>query len=108
MRQLFFLPDKPFDFASIPGANFHVWTDDDGLSVGVVHMDGQCDAEAVIEWMEGQGFAWLPNHQTSEQIKHEHVQRLDKHGVIAGDTTAQAMTKVHTKSGFPPLKPKRF
>lgn len=71
-------------------------------------MDGDCDAERVIEKLESQGVLWMPNHHGSEKINPEHHTHLAKHGVLPSDTTLQAMTKVHAIAGFPPLKPKRF
>lgn len=71
-------------------------------------MEGNCDAETVIEWLEKQQIHWLPNHHQNKPLETLHVERLAKHGVQQGDTTLQAMTKVHAVAGFPPLKPRRF
>src|SRR5690242_9860051 len=106
MRQLFFLPLNATP-PNLTGATCHIWADGEKF-IGVVHMDGHCDAEQVIEQLEAQGIEWLPNHQRSEKIAHHHAQALAKYGVNEGDTTLDAMTKVHAMAGFPPLKPRRF
>lgn len=116
MRQLFFISPKghaPVDAAFSPAireAHPSVWTaePDDPQVIGVVEMDGRCDAEIVIDALEAQGIMWLPDHKTGEQIKPEHAAALAKHGVLPTHTTAQAMNTVNAKAGFPPLKPKRF
>ena len=71
-------------------------------------MDGDCDAEEVITTLEAQGITWLPDHKGTEKIKPEHADALKRHGVQPNDTTGQAMAKVHSIAGFPPIKPKRF
>jgi len=108
MRQLFFVSEAPLtQFPQLMGATFHVWTDGDA-HVGVVNMDGNCDAEQVISHLESSGISWLPNHLGNETVPAHCVQCLSKHGVLSTDTTAAAMLKIHAKAGFPPLKPKRF
>ena len=76
--------------------------------VGVVEMSGNTDPEKVIDALEAVGIMWLPNHMTDQAIAPEHAAALSKHGVQPTDNTKQAMTKVHSVAGFPPLKPKRF
>lgn len=109
MRQLFFVPQAPLtEYPQVMGATFHIWTDDDGKSIGVAHMDGNCDSEAVVSALEKLGCSWLPNHHGNTPIGMPHVKHLEKHGVRQGDTTLQAMEKVHMVSGFHPLRPRRF
>lgn len=106
MRQIFFIADQ---LPAITGANVHGWrADDQGKLIGVVEMDGQCDCEHIIEQLEQQAVSWLPNHHGSEPIRKEHADLLAVHGVKNGDTTMQAMSKVHAVSGFHHLRPKRF
>ncbi len=107
MRQLFFIPNGQ-QFPQVFGATFHFWRSDEGDSVGVVHMDGNCDAEQLIERMESLGIEWLPNHHGNEKITPHHAQKLAKLGVVEGDTTFAAMVKIHAVAGFSPLKPRRF
>jgi hypothetical protein len=119
MRQIFFISPKGYMpvrkafTPHVPGARTHGWSaeGDDPKSqtvIGVVEMDGSCDAESVLERLEREGILWLPNHHQSAPISQGHLSHLEKHGVVPGDSTTQAMTKVHAKAGFPPLKPKRF
>lgn len=119
MRQVFFIspngymPVRQAFTPPLSGARTHGWSaegDDPKAQtvIGVVELDGHCDAEQVIERLEGQGIHWLPNHHGSEPIGQDHAPYLERHGVKRGDTTLQAMTKVHTVSGFSPLRPKRF
>lgn len=98
---------------TVRGASTHGWcAEGDDASkdqvMGVVEMTSACDAELVIDRLEAAGIMWLPNHTTNQVIAPEHAAALSKHGVLPTDTTAQAMTKLHAKCGFPPLKPKRF
>lgn len=108
MRQLFFLSSHVPEFTPIHGANWHVWSDDQKEFIGVVEMNGNCDAERVIANLEAQGIEWLPNHLQGGVISKDHALRLAKHGVAYGDTTFAAMSKVHAVAGFPHLRPKRF
>lgn len=119
MRQIFFISPKgylPVRQAFIPGvsgARTHGWSaeGDDPKNqtvIGVVEMDGSCDAEAVLERLEREGILWLPNHHQNIPVSTEHVSHLGRHGVKGGDSTFDAMTKVHGVAGFPPLKPRRF
>jgi hypothetical protein len=65
------------------------------------------DPEQVIDALEAQGIMWLPNHEKNERIKPEHAAALkDEFGVTEEHTTAEAMTLVHEKAGFPWMKPK--
>lgn len=120
MRQLFFI--SPTGYPAVKKAfeehvngvqQTHGWCaegDDPKTQtvIGVVEMDGHCDAEVVIDRLESVGIMWLPNHHGNENIKPEHAQALKHHGVVPSDTTLQAMNKVHAVAGFPPIKPKRF
>ncbi len=119
MRQIFFIspngymPVREAFTPPVAGARTHGWSaegDDpkQRMVVGVVEMDGHCDAEKVLECLEKQGILWLPNHHRNERIPTEHVTHLSRHGVKYGDTTTEAMTKIHEVAGFSPLKPKRF
>lgn len=108
MRQIFFIPNGQ-QLPQVFGATFHVWKSDGGESIGVAHMDGNCDAEQVIAQLEAQGIEWLPNHHNgSEKIAPHHAKKLAKLGVSEADTTFEAMNKVHAAAGFSPLKPRRF
>ena len=109
MRQLFFIPSCGPELlrTQVPGATFHIWTDDDGQSVGVVNMDGSCDSDLVVNALQNT-CSCLPNHFGSDPLGPDCVQKLAKYGVLVGDTTAQAMTKVHAIAGFPHLKPRQF
>lgn len=73
---------------AIPGSHYHTWTDGTEAA-GVVELDGDCDSERVITALESQGLNWLPNHFQSA-------------------STVETMLRLHGKSGFPHLKPKRF
>src|SRR5216684_2532347 len=98
MRQLFFLPNGQ-PLPQVFGTTFHVWKSDDGESIGVAHMDGNCDAEQVIEHLETLGIEWLPNHHGSEKIAVHHAQKLAKLGISETDTTFEAMMKIHGVAG---------
>jgi hypothetical protein len=114
MRQLFFIAPNGFLQVKASGVqSTHGWNSTGGDAstnqiVGVVEMMGNMNAERIIDKLEAAGIMWLPNHHSNEVIKPEHAEALAPHGVVPTDTTAQAMTKLFTKSGFPPLKPSRF
>jgi len=110
MRQLFFIAPKGQPQVAASGVKAsHYWFDGARL-VGVVELMGGTNAENIIDKFEAAGIMWLPNHLTqgAGTIAPEHAAALAKHGVLPTDGTAAAMTKVHAKSGFPPLKPVRF
>ena len=119
MRQIFFISPKGYIpvrqafTPHIPGTNTHGWSaegDDPKTQtvIGVVEMDDTTDGELVLERLEREGILWLPNHHTGGLIGQEHLSHFEKHGVMYGDSTFDAMTKVHAVAGFPPLKPRRF
>lgn len=109
MRQLFFLSETPItQFPQLMGATFHVWTDDSGKSVGVAQMDGSCDSQQVISALEAKGYEWMPNPLGSEQVGSTCAQCLSGYGVLATDTTWDAMNKIHSVSGFPFHQPREF
>lgn len=114
MRQLYFIAPKGYPQVKQSGLkSAHGWCaeGDDPTKdqvIGVVELRDNMDAEKIIEIMESIGMMWLPNHFSNQIISPEHATALAKHGVLPTDTTVQAMTKVHAKAGFPPLKPKRF
>lgn len=114
MRQLFFIAPNGYPQVKASGVkSTHGWcaAGDDPTKdqiMGVVEMMGNTDAEKVITALEKAGIMWLPNHMTDQVISSEHAAALSKHGVLPTHTTAQAMTILHAKSGFPPLKPSRF
>ena len=119
MRQIFFIspsgymPVRKAFTPPVSGAKTHGWTaeGDDPKSqtvLGVVEMDGHCDSEVVLERLEREGILWLPNHHYGDPISAEHMRHLARHGVSLGDSTLEAMKKVHAIAGFPPLRPKRF
>lgn len=126
-KQLFFISPNGFmpvrqafddNGGRIAGIGTHGWAPDGSdpqtdQIIGVVEMDGTVDSEDVIDRLEARGIMWLPNHLTADgkalntdKIKPEHASALAKHGVNPSHTTAQAMTLVHAKAGFPPLNPK--
>jgi hypothetical protein len=116
MRQLFFIAPNGYPQVKASGVmSTHGWcaAGDDPTKdqiMGVVEMQGNTDAEKVIDKLEAAGIHWLPNHlaNPNQTISPEHADLLEKHGVLPTDTTTQAMTKLHAKFGFPPLKPNRF
>lgn len=118
MKQLFFISPNGFmpvrqalDGTRHLGIASHGWCADGDdphtdQIIGVVEMIEDADPEQVIDRLEAQGIMWLPNHLNNEKIKPEHAAALSKHGVTKDHTTSQAMTLIHDKAGFPPLKPK--
>lgn len=114
MRQLFFIAPLGYPQVKASGVlSTHGWcaAGDDPTKdqiMGVVEMMGNIDAERIIDKLEAAGIMWLPNHMTNQPIAAEHAAALAKHGVLPTHTTAEAMTILHAKFGFPPLKPKRF
>jgi hypothetical protein len=99
MTQIFFI--SPNGAAAVKEAlknvqrhSQHGWRPDgdDKQVIGVVEV-GHGDAEAIACALEAAGILVLPDHRTA---------------VCPTDTTKQAMHKIHSVSGFPPLKPKRF
>src|ERR1700683_4373616 len=106
MRQLFFISPTGYQavreafMPRVRGASTHggCAEGDDGAKdtvIGVVEMDGRCDAEKVIDALESKGILWLPDHKTGEKIKPEHYEALKKHGVLADHSTLEAMQAVH-------------
>jgi hypothetical protein len=114
MRQLFFIAPNGYPQVKATGlcGGTHGWCaeGDDPTKdqiIGVVEL-GNKNADAVIDKLEAAGIMWLPNHERGQVIKPEHAAALAKHGVLPTHTTAEAMTIVHGKSGFPPHKISRF
>ena len=119
MRQLFFISPNGFPPVRqafeppVIGARTHGWCAENedphtGQIVGVVELDGRADSEEVITRLEAAGIQWLPNHRDNAPIADAHADALARHGVRRGHTTAEALTAVHSVSGFPPHKPRRF
>jgi hypothetical protein len=113
LRQLFFIAPNGYPQVKATGlTSTHGWCaegDDPSKDtvIGVVEMRSGVDPEQVIDKLEAAGIMWLPNHLTGEKIDSEHYEALKKHGVQASHTTAQAMSTVFAKSGFPPHNPRR-
>lgn len=113
LKQLFFI--APNGYAQVKATGLkstHGWCaeGDDPTKdqiIGVVELLPHVDAETVIDTLEANGIMWLPNHQNNQTIRPEHAVALAKHGVLPTHTTTQAMTLVHQKTGFGPLKPKQ-
>jgi hypothetical protein len=114
MTQIFFISPNGASVVrtalqNVRGQRTHGWRPDgdDKQVIGVIEIDTG-DTEEVAEACEASGILLLPDHKTDQAIDSEHFQRMKQHGVLATDTTKQAMTKVLGVSGFPPLKPKRY
>jgi hypothetical protein len=76
--------------------------------IGVAEIFRNGDGEQVASALEAAGVIVLPDHRFGQTLPAAIVTVLSPYGVTATDTTATAMAKVQTKSGFPPHKIKRF
>lgn len=116
MKQIFFVAPTYMHVRTalsppLPGVRTHGWSDTDNNDkevIGVVELSDNADSEVVIDRLEAQGIVWLPNHHHNQPLEQTHVKALEKHGVKSGHTTKDAMDLLHKKSGFFPLKAKRF
>jgi hypothetical protein len=116
MVQIFFISPNGYmpirnTLAGIPGQSTHGWLDTAaGVTqiIGVAHINGNGDGEHVASALEAAGILVLPDHRFKATLATDIVTALTPYGVSATDTTATAMAKVQTTSGFPPHKVKRF
>lgn len=92
---------------SIPGKDVRGWTNSGSAqAIGVVEVSG--DTEAVALALENAGILLMPDHRMGGPPSQAVVNALSSYGVLPSDTTASAMMKVHSHSGFPYHKPKRY
>lgn len=118
MMQVFFIcPDGYLPIRTamqgLRDVRTHGWMDTDaGVTqiVGVAEVDGRGNGEQVASALEAAGIFVLPDHRFGETLANHPnvVTALAPYGVTATDTTATAMAKVWTKSGFPAHKIRRF
>lgn len=108
--QIYFI--SPNGYAQIKTSGVtsnHNWMDVGATQViGVVEFTK--GGEQIASALEAAGIFVLPDHRFGETFANHPniVTALTPYGVTTTDTTATAMAKVQTKSGFPPHKVKRF
>jgi hypothetical protein len=88
--------------------NCHWWQDDGATQVIGAVITTRSDGEEIAEALEAAGILVLPDHRFNGQAGKPVADALSAYGVNPSDTTSTAIAKVHSKSGHPMHKARRF